>query len=161
MLNCRGKIDQNVSADDHLRQEVCMGMLSRRQRKGWKVASDLMEKSLHHWNQVDFVRVPSVNWRFPATQFLQRVRTKRVQILSSHYMDISTICTPGTSRRHRCALFPSKNNIIIKDVLLWINSEILLGNARTPRPLLAYHSTSRLHSCNNFASGLLPIPDDV
>lgn len=52
MLNCGGKIDQNVSADDHLRQDVCMGMLSRRQRKRWDVASDLMEKSLHQWNQV-------------------------------------------------------------------------------------------------------------
>lgn len=118
MLSCGGKIDQNVSADDHLRQDICMGMLSRRQRKRWDVASDLMEKSLHHWTQVDFVRVPTVNWRFPATQFLRRIRTKRVQILSSHYMDISTTCTPGTSRRHRCALFPSKNNIIIKDVSL-------------------------------------------
>lgn len=83
MLNCGGKIDQNVLADDHLRQDVCMGMLSRRQRKRWEVASDLMEKYLHHWSQVDFARVPFVNWRFPATQFLKRVRTKRVQIFSS------------------------------------------------------------------------------
>lgn len=122
-----------------------MGILSRRQRKGREVASDLMEISLHHWNQVDFLRVPSINWRFHATQFLQHVRTKRGQILSSRYMDISTKCTPGTSRRNHCSLF-SQNNIIIKDFPLWINSEILLGNARTPRPWLAYDSSLRLHS---------------